>query len=112
MSFSYSSNEVGRDCQVSILTLDFISDNQEFHCLVRAKIFRSKVLYFLTLLNADMEEIFPEPYVITERERILYIEAPIKTGANIDLKFAVSVALRNFLSQNSTSDEAKTRYIA
>lgn len=103
MPYYYSSQNPGQNRQIIVFTLEFMFEEQMFFCLVRAKNLDNTVLYSLTLLNADMEEVFSDPYVLTEKERRLQIEAPIEKSQQTDVKFASTVALRNYLVQEQSS---------
>lgn len=82
------------DSSVTLFTMDFLFEKQEYHCLVRAKINQGTVRYAISLLNCEMEEVFTEPYTIVKRGDALYIEAPFEQTIHAGVKFASMVALR------------------
>ncbi len=111
MEFYYC-DDPEENCLTTLFTLDFYFEHKEFHCLVRAKAQLGSVYYHLTLLNPDMDEVFTEPYILTEKERTLFIETPIEKSEQAGVKFASVVALREHLVHYQAASQFSHRYIA
>ena len=89
-----------------ILSLKFLFDGHEYHCLLRVKEKEDRKEYYITIMNGELESRLFGNHIVTEVDGLLSVELPADRELS-RLKLLIAEELSKYLNQQMVIHQCK-----